>query len=162
MDSGHCGNASSVSFLVICHFWPRSKPRAHSASLSQLGDQNQNSFLPIIRPVRPNSRDDFVDPNSLTRRKRFWRFIGWPQDIMETLPRSNPLKFQCFCGSFWENNIIHLETLVFLILFGRLRNPRRTPSVSLLPVFVRSGQIHGTTLAIRRKALLFYRIIGYV
>ena len=53
-----------------------------SVSLSQLGDQNQNSFLPIIRPVRPNSRDDFVDPNSLTRRKRFWRFIGWPQDIM--------------------------------------------------------------------------------
>ena len=66
---------------------------------------------------------------------------------METLPRSNPLKFQCFCGSFWENNIIHLETPVFLILFGRLRNPRRTPSVSLLPVFVRSGQIHGTTLS---------------
>ena len=25
MDSGHRGNASSVSFLVICHLWPRSK-----------------------------------------------------------------------------------------------------------------------------------------
>ena len=129
---------------------------------SQNGDHHLKCFLPCF--ARSGQiHGTTLSTLFLTRLKRFWRFIGWPQDILETLPRSNPLKFQCFCGSFWENNIIHLETPVFLILFGRLRNPRRTPSASLLSLFVRSGQIHGTTLStlFLSRFKRFWRFIGW-
>ena len=50
---------------------------------------NQSCFISLVRPVRPNSRDDFVDPLSyIAWLKRLWSFIEWLRDILETLPRS--------------------------------------------------------------------------
>ena len=55
---------------------------------------NQSCFISLVRPVRPNSRDDLVDPLSyIAWLKRVWGFIEWPRDILETL--LGPIPSRC-------------------------------------------------------------------
>ena len=78
MDSGHCGNASSVSFLVISHVWPRSKV-----------DQTQNKPQTEVSWAR-----FFICVDVLGILGKVHRTQQQPQTSARINPNSNPTRPQ--------------------------------------------------------------------
>ena len=105
--------------------WPldmlETLPRCHSVTWSQNSDHNLRCSLPLLRPVRPNSRDDLVDPLSYTAwLKRFWGLLNG-------------------LGILWKR--------FFDPIPSRCPNTVTTIQVVFCHCFAWSGQIHGTTLS---------------